>query len=555
MRGGGLFGKFRVYSLKGRLRLLVALMILSMCLLVLAFMSFFGKVIKEREIHATLQEAIDLQKLYVDKWKSQRLSDIGYLAETQAARSLNTEELGSLFRLFKKSHTEFDAFSFVDKDGKFLLQMDETPAETSISDRSYFLAARGLQATVSDVITGRLSGKPMLVFIAPVLGKDGAFAGAVLGTVNVSMLDSIVNEFKFGDNGETFLLNKLGYRLTKLKGEGEDERTREQYTTDIYERALAAAQSREAYLNRSGERVFGAYAWSADGDWLIIGETRVRDVYKPYYRLLAALALSCALILLLTYFAATLFTRKISRVLAHLLHGTKRIRSGEFGYRIDPSVIRFAPSELKELSDNFNIMSDKLQTTVRLLEESAVVDHLTDVYNRRFLMNEGAKIEEASARAGNSSSILLIDVDYFKKINDTHGHLIGDRVLKHAASLLVACVRRSDVVARYGGEEFVVLATNCPMHCGRELAERIRACFARTPYRDEEREIAITISIGVSQSKPERKYGTNTLEDMIERADKALYRAKNVGRNRVECDDSGNTVPGESGSGSDTDSD
>ncbi|RKN71881.1 sensor domain-containing diguanylate cyclase [Paenibacillus ginsengarvi] len=552
MRGGVLFGKFRVYSLKGRLRLLVALMILSMCLLVLAFMSFFGKVIKEREIHATLQEAIDLQKLYVDKWKSQRLSDIGYLAETQAARSLNMQEMGSQFRLFKKSHSDFDSFAFADKDGKFLLQMDETPAETSIGDRSYFLAARSLQANVSDVISGRLSGKPMLVFIAPVLNKDGAFAGAVLGSVKVSMLDSIVNEFKFGDNGETFLLNKSGYRLTKLKGEAEDEWTREQYTTDIYERALAGVQSREAYLNRSGERVFGAYAWTADGEWLIIGETRVRDVYKPYYRLLVALALSCALILLLTYFAATLFTRKISRVLAHLLYGTKRIRSGEFGYRIDPAVIRNAPSELKELSDNFNIMSDKLQTTVQLLEESAVVDHLTDVYNRRFLMNEGAKIEEASARAGNSSSILLIDVDYFKKINDTYGHLIGDRVLKHAASLLVDCVRRSDVVARYGGEEFVVLATNCPIHCGRELAERIRASFVRTPYRDEEREIAITISIGVSQSKPERKYGTNTLEDMIERADKALYRAKNGGRNRVECDDCGSAAP--SGSRSDSDS-
>ena len=111
--------------------------------------------------------------------------------------------------------------------------------------------------------------------------------------------------------------------------------------------------------------------------------------------------------------------------------------------------------------------------------------------------------------------------------------------MKHAAALLVACVRNSDVVARDGGEEFVILATNCELSRGRELAERIRSWFINSPYRDEEREIVINVSIGVAQSSPQRTYGTNTHEDMIERADRALYRAKHQGRNRVECDDTG----------------
>jgi diguanylate cyclase (GGDEF)-like protein len=187
-------------------------------------------------------------------------------------------------------------------------------------------------------------------------------------------------------------------------------------------------------------------------------------------------------------------------------------------------------------------MSDKLESTVKLLEKTAVIDHLTEVYNRRFLLNEGWKIEEAAARAGNASCILLIDLDNFKKINDTYGHLIGDRVLKHAAGLLVSAVRNSDVAARYGGEEFVVLATNCELGQGRELAERIRVMFTVSPYKDEGRVIALTVSIGVSQTCLKRSFGTNQLEDMIERADKALYRAKHLGRNRVECDDLGSDI-------------
>lgn len=537
-----LFGILRVSSLKGRLRLLVGLLIVAMCLLVALFMLLFGKVIKQREVHAVLQEAVDLQRIYIDKWKTGRLADVRYLAETQAARSLNIQEMGSQFRLFQKSHTEFAAISFADANGKLVLNMAE-PLEANVRDRDYFQAARNNETFVTGVLYGRFSGKALIAFAAPVRDSNGQFAGVVVGTVDLATLDTILNEGRFGPNGETFLLSKDGYRITGANETNGAAKAGEPNFTDIYRRAVAGEQEGGAYRNDNGESVFGAYAWLADRQWLLVGEMRTRDVYKPYIRLLAALAITSALVLLIAYIAAMHFTRKIGDLLGHLQYGTKRISEGQYGYRIAPAVIDNAPSELKELSDNFNRMSEQLMTTVRLLEESAVVDPLTEVYNRRFLMNEGAKIEEAAARAGKPSCILLVDVDYFKQINDTYGHLVGDRVLKHAAALLVACVRNSDVAARYGGEEFVVLATGCGLMQGCELAERIRMWYLNSPYRDEEREIAITVSIGVAQSNPRRTYGTNTLEDMIERADKALYRAKRRGRNRVECDESGASQP------------
>lgn len=531
-----LLGLLRVSSLKGRLRLLVSALILAVCLLVASAIFLFGKVIKERETHAALQEAIDLQRLFIDKWKAERLADVTYLAGLPSVRSLNLPEMTEQFKLFRQTHTEFAGIGLANAEGK-LVSGSEGPVDMDIIDRDYFRAAQEHRSFVSDVLVGRVTGQSLLVFSAPVFDRNGTFAGAIVGIVGLSTLDTIVGEFRFGENGETFLLNKDGYRITSLRESPDGPRISEQYRTDIYWSAVNGGQIGKAYHNRDGKLVFGAYAWLSDRQWLLVGETRMRDVYKPYFRLMAVLTVMSLVVLLLTYMAAMLFTRKTGDLLNHLLDGTKRIREGRFGYRIDPAVIKSAPSELQELSNNFNIMSDKLQSTVKLLEESAVIDHLTEVYNRRFLMNEGAKIEEAAARAGNSSCILLVDVDYFKQINDTYGHLIGDRVLKHAASLLIACVRNSDVAARYGGEEFVVLATNCDLAQGNELAERIRQKYIHSPYRDEERVIAITVSIGVAQSNPRRTYGTNTLEDMIERADKALYRAKHKGRNRVESDD------------------
>ncbi|MBD2864287.1 sensor domain-containing diguanylate cyclase [Paenibacillus oceani] len=526
----------RISTLKGRLRLWVGLLIAAMCLLIVLFMSLPVKVIKEREIHAALKEAIEVQRHFIDNWKAERAADVDYLASLPGSRSLQLDEMSRQIELFRQSHAEFDSINFVNAAGK-MYSANGGGFELDVSDRNYFTAARSENRYVTEVMTGRVKGQSIIAFSSPVRSYSDEFAGAIVATVKLTTLEGIVNSFQFGESGETFLLDHHGYRITNSPGGSEVTEKGRRYDTEIYKRAIAGELTSKAYNNVNGEPVFGAYAWSLDGRWLIVGETRTVDIYMPYWKLLVVMGLISGLVLLASYAAALLITQPVVDLLSALLQGTNRIREGKYGYRIDPATFRTAPIELKELSANFNMMSDKLQSTVQLLKESAVVDHLTEVYNRRFLMNEGAKIEEASARAGKPSCILIVDVDYFKQINDKYGHLRGDRVLKHAASLLVACVRKSDVVARYGGEEFIVLATNCDMSHGRELGERIRKWFLRSPYREENLEIGVTVSIGVSQTRPHRTYGTNTLEDMIERADKALYRAKNQGRNRVECDD------------------
>ncbi len=159
------------------------------------------------------------------------------------------------------------------------------------------------------------------------------------------------------------------------------------------------------------------------------------------------------------------------------------------------------------------------------LEHMAMTDNLTGLYNRN-KMDELIDGEYRRAvRYESPFSLILMDVDHFKEVNDTYGHLVGDRVLIDCAAQLRDSLRKSDSVGRWGGEEFLVLAPNTGRDGALALAESMRQKVASYRYREEEN---ITVSLGVA----EYRSGENIF-DTVRRADEALYRAKAGGRNRV----------------------
>jgi diguanylate cyclase (GGDEF)-like protein len=162
--------------------------------------------------------------------------------------------------------------------------------------------------------------------------------------------------------------------------------------------------------------------------------------------------------------------------------------------------------------------------------QSALRDPLTGVYNRRYLF-ERLRSEFAYARRhGTSLSLLLVDIDDFKGVNDTHGHLVGDAVLAAIARHVSGIVRAEDVFARFGGEEFAVLARGIAVEGAYRFAERLRSAIESHPVRDGDRVIPVTVSVGVA-SLPAP--GIETVDDLVGCADRALYEAKRGGRNRV----------------------
>ena len=175
----------------------------------------------------------------------------------------------------------------------------------------------------------------------------------------------------------------------------------------------------------------------------------------------------------------------------------------------------------------FVVYDETEEQWARRLADGALRDALTGVYNRRYLAERVLGEVEASRRFGEPLSLLLMDIDHFKRVNDTHGHGAGDEVLRVVSRTIGDSLRRSDTLARYGGEEFVVLARGTSLPGATRLAERLRAKVADTTCIVE-RALRVTISIGVAELT-----AVDTDKALLERADAALYDAKDSGRNRV----------------------
>jgi diguanylate cyclase (GGDEF)-like protein len=173
----------------------------------------------------------------------------------------------------------------------------------------------------------------------------------------------------------------------------------------------------------------------------------------------------------------------------------------------------------------------KLQALQKELKLLASIDPMTQLYNRRHFANISQHYLSLAKRDNHEISIIMLDIDKFKNVNDTYGHQIGDEVIISLAQLLKKNIRKSDIVCRYGGEEFVVMLPNTKLDQARVVAEEIRKNTQdlRIPI-ETKKEINFTISLGVSSIHLDKE---NALEDALKRADDALYNAKELGRNRV----------------------
>ncbi|OPX55327.1 response regulator receiver modulated diguanylate cyclase [Oceanospirillum multiglobuliferum] len=177
------------------------------------------------------------------------------------------------------------------------------------------------------------------------------------------------------------------------------------------------------------------------------------------------------------------------------------------------------------------IVQARVKTQVMLKKQSdkltflAFHDQLTSVYNRYFMLEVAGQKVARTLRDGHSLSLLLLDIDHFKQVNDQHGHLVGDQVLVAMAQKLMEFNRKDDLVARFGGEEFIVLLDFCDKDSAVKKAEILRQAIEDLMPAG----LKVTVSIGIA----ELRSGKESFNDMLKRADSALYQAKEQGRNRV----------------------
>ncbi|MDA0236798.1 MAG: GGDEF domain-containing protein, partial [Proteobacteria bacterium] len=170
----------------------------------------------------------------------------------------------------------------------------------------------------------------------------------------------------------------------------------------------------------------------------------------------------------------------------------------------------------------------ELAISNRRLAHAAMTDLLTNLPNRRSGMNALAKAWAASSRFEQPLSVMMLDIDHFKRINDGHGHAVGDTVLRDVAQAIQHSARKDDSMCRMGGEEFLVICPNTDLKAAVQAAERLRRMVERLRIQAGETEIQISVSIGVAT----REVGMTETDALVNAADRALYRAKQAGRNR-----------------------
>lgn len=176
--------------------------------------------------------------------------------------------------------------------------------------------------------------------------------------------------------------------------------------------------------------------------------------------------------------------------------------------------------------------ASEIYAMIDSMNNLALKDHLTNIYNRRYIKERLPVDLISTALSDQEISIIMADIDFFKKVNDTYGHLVGDEVLKTFASTISGCVKReSDWVSRFGGEEFLICLPGAGIKKSANIAETMRREIESKEFVSGENKIKITASFGVCSVRPTQDI---KMESLIEVADKKLYLAKNNGRNRVE---------------------
>ncbi|MGH7613841.1 MAG: diguanylate cyclase [Gemmatimonadales bacterium] len=391
----------------------------------------------------------------------------------------------------------------------------------------------------SDITAGRTAlgepyrdedlGATLLVAAVPIAVPSRRFLGALTAKLSLVDLERTLRDFSLADSGRVYLVTTDGALVTGAAGTGA------RLTTASMQRLSEQDGRVTSYRNHNGDQVLGSLRRGSEQRLAVVAEIPATAAFREVTRMRNLTLLLVSTLLVGIGLIGYLLGLFIVRPLARLTKGAAKVAAGN----LDVDLPVLSGGEVGYLTQVFNNMVVRLREgrqaldaaneTLRRkneeLETLSVTDGLTGLHNRRRLMESLTDEVRRSQRLKHTFSVLMVDVDHFKKYNDTFGHLAGDGVLARVAALLREATREVDDVARYGGEEFLVMLPETGMTEALEIAERVRALVAAEVFPGRR----ITVSIGVSEFP---LYG-NTPEQVITAADEALYEAKREGRDRV----------------------
>ena len=460
--------------------------------------------------------------------------------------------------LRKRMRKEFAWLGVTDIRGTVIQASGSLLQGLSVGNRPWFI--EGLQGPytgdvhdavlLAKLLPGLPSGEPLrfIDFAAPIKNKDGQVIG-VLGAHGhwswvTETVQAALGRMGSESHSELLILDKQGavlypQNLVSLAQLPDGMPTEQHYATVVWGDGHHYLTSRVAVDARTEN----------DLGWSIVVRQPLETALQPLYALRNRLAVLGILAAMGFALLALRLARSVSQPIEQLAAAARQIERREATPRYPDST---GVDEVAQLSHSMQSMTqsllqreqqlqtlnqtleqqvlqrtEALATANRQLEQLATRDALTGLYNRRCFDEKLNDCIHTSKRSGRSFALLVLDVDYFKRINDTHGHATGDAVLQQLAHLLTENTRNTDFVARYGGEEFVLLLPETAQADeAATVAEKLRATVEQTGFAAVG---GLTVSIGIGLWDP----CSPGSKDLFHRADEALYQAKLAGRNRV----------------------
>lgn len=512
---------FKTHTLSGRLRTFIINLILFVVLVISLFLMFMTKSQIKTTYQNELNSIVRMQNQAVEKWLNERELDIRFLVNNDDVKKTNLKRIKSLFENFVNNQSEFYFVSFIGLDG--YSKVDSTfETNTYFGEKSFFIDSSNGLDSISNAVFSDIGNMPVIHFSSPVLDEYNEVIAVVVGAVRLYSIQAIVESFRFGETGETFILDEKKQLLTKRKFDKKN---------DVLKHIDNSTIMKDFYLNYNNEEVLGSYEKSNFDRWTIVAQISKDEIYIMFEQFLLYVTIFIVILLILIIPLILKFSNKIERPLQFLLNGSKQIQEGDYGHEIDADLIVHATSEIKDLTHSFNSMSGELKNVIEELTTHSTIDVLSKLYNRRELLRLSMLLLEKSILDRNHIAVLMIDIDYFKKINDTYGHRTGDVAIEMISNTIKTSITNTDIAGRYGGEEFMVFIGDTTAQNAQQIAQRIRTNIEKLVIENENHRLNCTCSIGVYFMQDLSVQ--NSLESIIEKSDQALYEAKHTGRNRV----------------------
>jgi diguanylate cyclase (GGDEF)-like protein len=362
--------------------------------------------------------------------------------------------------------------------------------------------------------------QPEMLIAVPIGVAGNSQLGAVAAKVNLRSLATPLKRFAPGESGQVYLLKNDGGLIVGSRDDSPDIMAL-RYTPEATREHLGNQARPAEFTSVTGERVVGSMQHVPGLDWVVVAEIPSAEVFRQLGHLRNVTLLIVTAMLAISAILGYALGLFIVRPLDQLIRGAAKVAAGDLD--VDLPVAR--SGETAYLTEVFNDMVARLRSSRRELERLSVTDPLTGLNNRRRMMEVLENEVRRSRRLDHSFSVLMADIDFFKRFNDAHGHPAGDQVLKRVATVLRESTRDVDFIARYGGEEFFVLMPEVNGRGAADVVRRIRQRLAAERFPSG----SVTMSFGVAEFPANGDSG----ETLIAVADAALYQAKNEGRDQV----------------------